>query len=111
MLRWKSRVSCISDKANRCIKNYNNDFEHECFDQALRGLGAKAYHLIPADCRVQRFMVPGCSSVRYYPHQVWGIQFVVQRIISEDGLNSCLVADDMGIGKVCTIELGLTGGI
>lgn len=86
----------------RCTKNYYiTDFEHECFDQALSGLNAKEYDMIPADGGVQRFSIPGCSSVRYYPHQVWGIQFVVQRIINEDGLNSCLVADDMGMGKVC----------
>lgn len=42
---------------------------------------------------------------------MWGTQFVVQRIINEDGLNSYLVADDMGMGKVCETQVDLENGM
>lgn len=64
---------CIFLTCFRCIKNYNNDFEHECFDDALGDLVANVYEITPVDGGIQRFMIPGCGILRFYPHQVWGI--------------------------------------
>ena len=82
------------------MKNYNNDYEHECFNEALPALGAHSLPLIPADGGIQCFSIPGCGDTRFYSHQVWGIYFVVRNILSPEELNNVLVADDMGMGKV-----------
>ena len=84
----------------RCVKNYNNDFDHECFDEAVSGLGAKALPLTSDDEEIQRFSIPGCGKIRFFPHQVWGVYFVVKNLLAQHGLNNVLVADDMGMGKV-----------
>lgn len=72
---------------------------------------AKPCEMTLADRGIQRVMIPRCKSFRFYQHQVWGIQFVVQRLVNHDGLNSCLVADNLGIGKVSNNSVSVRGGM
>ncbi|KAG0632751.1 P-loop containing nucleoside triphosphate hydrolase protein [Tuber brumale] len=66
-----------------CSDQLNNVFEHQYFEEAVRILGAE---LRESPCG------------RFLPHQVWGVWFIVERILT-DCPPVALIADDMGLGK------------
>lgn len=79
----------------------NNDFAHECLDLAIRRLGASHLLAIEQDIGPQVFAIPGIPKGRFLPHQVWGIWFLVDRVIGNSPPRA-LLADDMGLGKTFT---------
>jgi len=81
--------------------NLNNDFEHHCFDVAVRRLGASQLVSMEGDIGPHVFRIPGIPKGRFLPHQVWGIWFLVERVIGYSP-PVCLLADDMGLGKTFT---------
>ena len=42
--------------------------------------------------------IPGIPNGRFLPHQVWGVWFLVARVVS-DTPSVALLADDMWLGK------------
>ena len=78
--------------------NLNNDFEHECLDLAIQKLGASLLPAVEGDMGPQVFRIPGIPKDQFLPHQVWGIWFLVDRIVGNSG-PVALLADDMGLGK------------
>lgn len=92
------------DLQGLCINNLNNDFEHQCFADAIRFLGARTLISIPGDLGNYVLDLPGAPDIRFLPHQIWGIGFVVERFMQKDslGLRGVLIADDMGLGKTYT---------
>ena len=81
--------------------NLNNDFEHECLDLAIRRLGAQRLEPRDGDIGPVVMSIPGIPNGRFLPHQVWGVWFLVARVIS-DTAPVALLADDMGLGKTYT---------
>ena len=81
----------------------NNDFAHECLDLAIRRLGASHLPAIEQDIGPQVFAIPGIPKGRFLPHQVWGIWFLVDRVIGNSP-PPALLADNMGLGKTFTAQ-------
>jgi len=97
-------VAEVSQQANLleiASTNINNDFEHECFDLAVRRLGAHQLQAAEGDIGPKVFGIPGVPSGRFLPHQVWGIWFLVDRVIGNSP-PVALLADYMGLGKIYT---------
>lgn len=94
----------MSDLQGLCTDNLNNDFEHQCFDEAIKILQARELTLNDKDLGDHVLDIPGIPRARFLPHQIWGIGFVLKRFMQEDGLklNGVLIADDMGLGKTYT---------
>jgi len=90
----------VSDGAllGLCCDHLNNDFEHQCFEEAVRMLGARLLIAVEGDIGPLMLGIPGIPTGRFLPHQVWGVWFIVQRILA-DRPPVALIADDMGLGK------------
>jgi hypothetical protein len=94
-------VTAHADLLDVVSSNLNNDFEHECLDLAIRRLGAKRLEARGGDLGPIVMSIPGIPNGRFLPHQVWGIWFLVARVVS-DTAPVALLADDMGLGKTYT---------
>ncbi|CUS10220.1 unnamed protein product [Tuber aestivum] len=81
-----------------CGDQLNNDFEHQCFEEAVRMLGAELLAPVEGDIGPRMLRIPGIPRGRFLPHQVWGVWFIVERILA-DRPPVALIADDMGLGK------------
>ncbi|CUS07052.1 unnamed protein product [Tuber aestivum] len=81
-----------------CGDQLNNDFEHQGFEEAVRMLGAELLIPVEADIGPRMLRIPGIPRGRFLPHQVWGVWFIVERILA-DRPPVALIADDMGLGK------------
>jgi hypothetical protein len=85
------------------LDGLNNDFEHKQYlSKAISSLPAKETTILIKGHETKMFTIPGLAPrAALYLHQLWAVFFVVQRLINNDGLHCALVADDMGLGKVC----------
>ena len=103
-LRISPKYKILSDLQGLCANNLNNDFEHQCFDDAMWQLGTRELQPASGDIGEHVLEIPGIPKARYLPHQVWGVGFVLQRFMQVDnlGLTGVLIADDMGLGKTYT---------
>jgi hypothetical protein len=85
------------------LNTINNEFEHECLDEAVRLLMA---HPIcqSTDDRVpgHKYSIPGLPGTKFLAHQVWAIWFIVRRWVWDADMPGALVADEMGLGKTFT---------
>ena len=91
---------------NIVSSNLNNDFEHECFAVAVRRLSAQLLQPMQGDIGPRVFSVPGIPTGRFLPHQIWGIWFLVDRVIGNFP-PVAMLADDMGLGKTFTVLAAL----
>jgi len=85
------------------LNTINNEFEHECLDEAVRLLNVHPIHQ-SADDRVpgHKYSIPGLPGTRFLAHQVWAIWFIVRRWVWDANMPGALVADEMGLGKTFT---------
>ena len=62
------------------LNTINNEFEHECRDEAVRLLNAHSIRQ-SADDRVpgHKYSIPGLPGTKFPAHQVWAIWFIVRR--------------------------------
>ena len=81
-----------------CGDQLNNDFEHQCFEDAVRMLGAQLLTPVEGDIGPRMLRISEIPNGRFLPHQVWGVWFIVERILA-DRPPVALIADDMGLGK------------
>jgi hypothetical protein len=81
-----------------CGDQLNNDFEHQCFEEAVKMLGAELLTPADGDIGPRMLRIPGIPQGQFLPHQVWGVWFIVERILA-DRPPVALIADDMGLGK------------
>jgi len=88
---------------NTGLNTINNEFEHECLEEAVSLLNA---HLIrqSIDDRVpgHKYSIPGLPGTKFLGHQVWAIWFIVRRWVWDVDMPGALVADEMGLGKTFT---------
>jgi len=88
---------------NMGFNTINNEFEHECLDEAVRLLNA---HPIcqSTDDRVpgHKYSIPGLPGTKFLVHQVWAIWFILRRWVWDTDMPGALVADEMGLGKTST---------
>jgi len=92
-----------SSVLNMVLSKINNEFEHECLDEAVRLLNA---HPIcqSTDDRVpgHKYSISGLSGTKFLVHQVWAIWFIMRRWVWDMDMPGALVADEMGLGKTFT---------
>jgi hypothetical protein len=62
------------------LNTVNNEFEHECPDEAVRQLNVHPIRQ-STDDRVpgHKYSIPGLSGTMFLAHQVWAIWFIVRR--------------------------------
>jgi len=92
-----------SSVLNPVYNTINNEFESECYDDAVRLLNVRPIRQSPADC------VPGCktsiqglSGTMFLAYQVWAIGFIVRSWVWDADMPGALAADEMGLGKTFT---------
>jgi len=82
----------------------NNEFEHECLDEAV---GLLNVHPIrqSTDDRVsgRKYSIPGLPRTHPLARQVWAIFLIVRRWVWDADMPGALVADEMGLGKTFTL--------
>src|SRR5438270_13992987 len=61
-------------------------------------VGARPLTPVEGDIGPRMLRIPGIPRGRFLPHQVWGVWFIVERILA-DRPPVALIADDMGLGK------------
>ena len=61
-------------------------------------LGAQLLTLEEDDIGPRMLRIPGISNGRFLPNQVWGVWYIVERILA-DRPPVALIGDDMGLGK------------
>jgi len=85
------------------LNTINNEFEHECLDEAVRLLNAHPIRQ-STDDRVpgHKFSIPGLPGTKFLAHKVWAIWFIVWRWVWDADTPGALVADEMGLGKTVT---------
>jgi len=85
------------------LNTINNEFEHECLDEAVRLLNV---HPIcqSTDDHVpgHKYSIPGLPGTQYLAHPLWAIWFIVRRWVREAEIPGALVANEMGLGKTFT---------
>jgi hypothetical protein len=93
-----------SSVLNTVLNTINNEFEHECLDEAVRLLNAHPIRQSPDD-RVpgHKYSIPGLPGIKFLAHQVWAIWFIVRRWVWDTDMPRALVADEMGLGKTFTL--------
>jgi len=81
----------------------NNEFEHECYDEAVRLQNAHQIRQ-STDDRVpgHKYSIPGLPGTKFLAHQVWAIWFIVRRWVWDADMPGALVAYEMGLGKTFT---------
>jgi len=85
------------------LNTINNEFEHQCFDAAVRLLNVHPIRQ-STDDRVpgHKYSIPGLPGTKFLAHQVWAIWFIVRRWVWDADMPGALVADEMGLGKTFT---------
>jgi hypothetical protein len=88
---------------NLVVNTINNEFEHECIEEAVRLLNARPIRLSPYD-RIGgcQYSVPGLFGSKFLAQQIWAIRFVMRRWVWDADMPGALVADEMGLGKTFT---------
>jgi len=85
------------------LNTINNEFEHECLDEAVRLLNA--HHIRQSiENRVpgHKYSIPGVPGTKFLAHHVWAIWFIVRRWIWDADMPGALLADEIGLGKTFT---------
>jgi hypothetical protein len=85
------------------LNTINNEFEHECLDDAVRLLNVHPIHQSTHD-RIpgHKYSIPGLPGTKSLVHQVWAIWFIVRRWVWDADMPGALVADEMNLGKTFT---------
>jgi len=85
------------------LSTINNEFEHECLDEAVRLLNAYPIRQ-SIDNRVpgHKYSIPGLPGTKLLAHQVWTIWFIGRRRVWDADMPGALVADEMGLAKTFT---------
>jgi len=92
-----------SSVLNTVLNAINNEFKHECLDEAVRLLILRPIHQL-TDERVpgRKYSIPGLPGTKFLAHQVWPISFIVRRWVWDADMPGALVPDEMGHGKTFT---------
>ena len=92
-----------SSVLNTVLNTIDNQFEHQCLDEAVRLLNA---HQI---CQSTDDRVPchknssgGLPGTKFLAHQVSAIWFFVRRWVWDSDMPGVLVVDEMGLGRTFT---------
>jgi len=69
-----------SSVLNIVVDTMNNDFEHECLDEAVQLLIARPICQSTDDCVPgHKFSIPRLPGTKFLAHPVWDIWFIVRR--------------------------------
>jgi len=69
-----------SSVLNTVLNTINNEFEHECFDEAVRLLKAHPNRQSPDDhIPGRKYSIPGLFRTKFLAYQVWANWFIMRR--------------------------------
>jgi len=93
-----------SSVLNTVLNTINNEFEHQCLNEAVRLVNARPIRQSP-DNRVagRKYSMADLPGIKFLAHQVWAIWFIVRRWVWDTDMPEALVADGMGLGKTFTL--------
>jgi hypothetical protein len=79
---------------NTVLNKINNEFEHECLEEAVRMLNAHPIRKsiddrVPGD----KYLIPGLPRTQFLAHQGWVIWFIARRWVWNADMPGALVAD------------------
>jgi len=93
----------ISSGLNTVPDTINNEFEHQCLDEAVRLLNAHPIRQSTDDhVPGLKYSIPGLPRTKFLAHQVWAIWFIVWRWVWNADMPGAQVVDEMGLGKTFT---------
>jgi len=86
-----------SSELNTVLSAINNQFQHECLDQAVRLLNfhpicESTDNGVPA----HKYSISGLPGTKFLAHQVCAIWFIVRRWVWDSDMRGALRADEMG---------------
>ena len=85
------------------LNTINNEFEHQCLEDAVRLLNAhQIRHSTDDSVPGHKYSFPGVPGTKCLAHQVWALGFIVRRWVWDADMPGALVADEMGLGKTFT---------
>ena len=85
------------------LNTINNEFEHECLDEAFRLLNANSILQSPDDhVPGHKYSIPGLPGTEFLAHQAWAMRLIMRRWVWDANMPGALVADEMGLGKTFT---------
>ena len=61
------------DLLGLCVDHLNNDFEHQCFEEAYHKLHTSLLEEAEGDIGPRMLKILGIPQGRFLPHQIWGI--------------------------------------
>jgi hypothetical protein len=92
-----------SSVLNTVLNSINNEFEHQCLDEAVRLLNEHPIRQSPDDhVPGHQYSIPGLPGTKFLVHQVWTIWFIVRRWVWDTDMPGVLVEDEMGLGNIFT---------
>jgi hypothetical protein len=85
------------------LSRINNEFEHECLNEAVRLRNAHPICQSTDDRGAgHKYSIPGLPGTKFLVHKVWAIWLIVRRWVWDADMPRALVADEMGPGKIFT---------
>jgi hypothetical protein len=89
---------------NTVLNTINNEFDHQCLDEAVRLLNAHPIGQSTEDhLPGHQYLILGLPVTKFLVDQDWAIWFIVRRWVSDTDMPGALVADEMGLGKTFTL--------
>jgi len=90
------------------LNKINNEFQHECLEEAVRLLNVDSIHQSTHDCVPgQRYSIPGLPRTKFLAPQFGVIWFIVMRSVWDADIQGALVMDLMGLKQ--HFHLGCSG--
>jgi hypothetical protein len=92
-----------SSVLNTVLNTINKEFDHECFDKAVRLLNAHLIHQ-STDDRIagHKHSIPGLPGTKTLAQQVWARRRIMTGCVWVADIPGALVADEMSFGKTFT---------
>jgi hypothetical protein len=70
----------ISSVLRIVLNSVNNEFQHDCLDEAVRLLNAHHIRQSPDDrIPVVQYSIPSLPGTMFLGHQIWAMWFIVRR--------------------------------
>jgi len=92
-----------SSVVNAVLNTINNEFEHECLDEAVRLLNARPIRESPDDrVPVHKDSISGLPRTKFLVQQVWAIWLNVRRWVWDADMPGALLADKLSLRKTFT---------
>ena len=92
-----------SSVRNTVPNKINNEFEHDCLEEADRLLNDHPIHQsIDDGVPGHKYSILGLPGMKFLAHQVWAIWFILRRWVWDAEMPGALVPNEIGLGTTFT---------